>query len=166
MSPALQAPQNLFRNCLSLRYHPADRRNRNSLRRIQTRCRALPIRGCRGPSARKEVHRKADFDSPRLTRSDSVDRLARRLRRKPSVCWICDEPLPRAVAPCGLGSLEEIFRAQLHQARRVGTDHLAEGGAGNITIYRLRPEKLGVIEDVEPLDPELERPRFAQMHGL
>ena len=67
---------------------------------------------------------------------------------------------------CHVVSLEEIFRAQLHKAGRIGADNLAEGGAADIAVNGLRPEKLGVIEHVERFDPKLEGFRFGQPHGL
>jgi hypothetical protein len=52
--------------------------------------------------------------------------------------------------------LKKEFRAQLHKARRIGADDLAEGGTANIAVDGLGPEELSVIENVETLDAKLE----------
>ena len=62
--------------------------------------------------------------------------------------------------------LEQEFRAQLHQAGRIGTDDLAEGGTADVAVDGLRSEELGVIENVESFQPKLERLRFGQAHVL
>jgi hypothetical protein len=61
-------------------------------------------------------------------------------------------------------SLEDKFCAQLHEARRIGADDLAEVGAADVAVDGLRPEKLGMIENVETLDPKLQRLRFGKTH--
>ena len=45
----------------------------------------------------------------------------------------------------------------MHQARRHGVDDLAEGAAADVSIDGAGAEELGVIEDVEDLEAELQR---------
>ena len=47
--------------------------------------------------------------------------------------------------------LEQEFCAQLHEARRIGTDDLAEVGTADVAVDGLRSEKLGVIKNVKSL---------------
>src|SRR5580692_9722475 len=62
--------------------------------------------------------------------------------------------------------LESELRTQLNQAGRGGADNLAEGRTADVAVNRLRPEELGVVENVERFDAELERLRFGQSQVL
>ena len=63
-----------------------------------------------------------------------------------------------------MSRLKKEFRAQLHEARRIGVDHLAEIGTADVAVDGLRSEKLGVVENVKTLEPKLQRLRFSQAH--
>src|SRR5271156_818387 len=52
--------------------------------------------------------------------------------------------------------LKREFCRSLQKPRRRSLYHLAEQGAGNITVNSRRPEELRVIEDVERLHPKLQ----------
>lgn len=59
---------------------------------------------------------------------------------------------------------KQEFESQLDEARRSRTDNIAERGAVYVSIHRLRPEKLRVVEDVEAFDPELQGLGFVQWY--
>src|SRR6516225_7328947 len=61
---------------------------------------------------------------------------------------------------------EDEFRGYLNQARRRRGDDLAERSTGNVAVDGARAVELRVIEDVERLGADLERPGRAQLHLL
>jgi hypothetical protein len=56
--------------------------------------------------------------------------------------------------------LEIEFRAQLNQPRRLCAHYLSERRAVDIAVNGLRSEKLGVVKNVETLEPKLQRLGF------
>ena len=66
----------------------------------------------------------------------------------------------------GALALEKELCAELHEPRRRRADDLAERGTVDVSIDRLRPEELSVVEDVEALEAKLNRFGFRQAHRL
>jgi hypothetical protein len=56
---------------------------------------------------------------------------------------------PRRIA------LEGEFRRDLHESRRCRADDTAQVWIFDLPVYRCRPIKLGLIEDIESLRPDL-----------
>src|SRR5580658_3116371 len=101
---------------------------------------------------------------PRIQIRPSVTNRAHRMRKGVFSKLQCVDA--RASAIDARAQLEKELCAQLHQTRRRGADDLAKGRTGDISVDGLRSEELGVIEDIECLDSELQGFGFGQTQIL
>jgi hypothetical protein len=53
--------------------------------------------------------------------------------------------------------LEMELDRSLHDARGRRAHHLSKSGIADVAVHGNRPKKLGVIEDIEGVEPEIQR---------